>query len=210
MLPVPVHQEFHLLSAIPTWSWQTFLSKSGAMVNEPLLHLAMVRATQLGPTLGGNGYKAAHATASAALTVCLPHEDRKGWIMSPELGFVKDFNKTSFSGTLGAGLALLQMTAAGYIWGAHWEDCGAPTTGKRPDFVFFRPDYCGSVAIVKPDTIRRGPLTLGLANRFQSAHPLSPLCLALYKQCPCRPSPRKSAMRMRSDGQIRTSDQGDG
>ncbi|MGT2509504.1 hypothetical protein [Cupriavidus basilensis] len=139
MLPVPVHKESHLLSAIPRWSWQPVPPCGGAMVNGPLLHLAMVRATQLGPTLGGDGYMAAHATASAALAVCLAHEEKQGWVMNSGFKRVKDFNQTGYSGTLGAGLALLQMTAAGYFWGAHWEDCGAPTTGSRPDFVFFRP-----------------------------------------------------------------------
>ncbi|MDK3022633.1 hypothetical protein QO239_08440 [Cupriavidus taiwanensis] len=139
MLRVPVHKESHLLSAVPLWSWQSVTPGGGVLVSEPLLHLAMLRATKLGPTLNGAGYAAAHATATAALSVCLANEDKQGWVMGPGFKQVKDFNQSNYSGTIGAGLALLQMSAAGYFWGAHWEDCGVPTTGNRPDFVFFRP-----------------------------------------------------------------------
>ncbi|GJG96836.1 hypothetical protein [Cupriavidus pauculus] len=69
-----------------------------------------------------------------------------GWYLNRELGHVKDFNRSGVSGNLGAGFALLQMYAAGYIWGVHWEDCGAPARGKRPDFVFFRPAGAGRAA----------------------------------------------------------------
>ncbi len=149
MLRVPIHKKTDLISAVPFWHWQSVTPGAGALVSEALLHLAMVRATKIGPTLSGTGYAVAHATATAALTVCLPNESRQGWVMGSGIEQIKDFNQSNHSGTLGAGFALLQMTEAGYFWGAHWEDCGAPKTGKRPDFVFFRPDHesAGGLAV---------------------------------------------------------------
>ena len=181
MLPVPVHKESHLFSASPAWHWQLMVPAGGAMIDWSMLHLAMLRASKLGPDIQGPAYATAHATASAAMTLCLPREEREGWFLSPDFSLLKDFNKTSFSGTLGAGFALLQMIQAGYVWGAHWEDCGAPTTGKRPDFVFFRTDYGGGVAacLVEAKGARSASINAAQTHWVRQIWPnrLEPICL---------------------------------
>ncbi|ABF12948.1 hypothetical protein ACUXAV_006600 [Cupriavidus metallidurans] len=137
MPTVPIHKEFRLLSSTPNLTWQKKTPPaSGAHVNIWWLYLTMQRASKLGLTLGGSGQETVRATAEAALSVCA--WDGHGYSVTPAYSRLKDYVKPFLSGTLGAGLALLQMDHAGYPWMAHWEDCGGQTTSAHPDFVFFR------------------------------------------------------------------------
>ncbi|MHA7685904.1 hypothetical protein [Cupriavidus sp. PET2-C1] len=137
-VPIPIHKEFHLLTPppVPKWDEGTPSATGAPLISSWRLYLAMQRANKLGLTLGGPGLAAAAATAEAALSVC--DADRDGIFVTADYGRLKDFVKPFLSGTLGAGLTLLQMAAAGYDWLAHWEDCGGPTASAHPDFVCFR------------------------------------------------------------------------
>ncbi|AOY97611.1 hypothetical protein BKK79_37395 (plasmid) [Cupriavidus sp. USMAA2-4] len=133
---VPIHQEFHLAPGAPPLAWAARAPKAGAHINLWWLYLAMCRANQLGLTLGDAGLATVAATAAAALSVC--EADADGFRVTHDYGRLKDFVKPFLSGSLGAGLTLLQTMQAGYPWMAHWEDCGGPTADAHPDFVFFR------------------------------------------------------------------------
>lgn len=137
MLPVPFHKEFRLTSSTPFLTWANHKPPTaGALVDIWWLYLTMQRASKLGLTLGGPGLATARAVAEAALSVC--SWDATGYQLTPAYSRLKDYVKPFLSGTIGAGLTLLQMGQAGFPWMAHWEDCQGQTATAHPDFAFFR------------------------------------------------------------------------
>jgi hypothetical protein len=54
---------------------------------------------------------------------------------------LKDYVKSYFAGTVGAGLAYLAMINEGYVWSDHFENVGGgnSATKRQPDYVFTGP-----------------------------------------------------------------------
>jgi hypothetical protein len=71
---------------------------------------------------------------------------------------LKDYVKSYFSGTLGAGLAYLKMAAEGYVWSDHFENLkgGNPACSRKPDYVFSGPST--GLALMEAKGSRSGTL----------------------------------------------------